>query len=65
MQEMQASEGAAKFLEALDYPIAKAELLVEARDANVGAAVQEALEKLPEREFQDADDVTQELNASS
>jgi hypothetical protein len=64
MQEMQASEGAAKFLEGLDYPIAKSELVVEARDSNVAASVQEALEKLPEREYRDADDVTRELNAA-
>lgn len=65
MKEMQASEAAAKFLEGLDYPIAKSELVVEAKDSNVSTSVQEALRKLAEREYQDAEDVTRELNAAS
>jgi hypothetical protein len=63
MNEMQASETADQLIAGLDYPISKAEILSEARDANAGPTVLGALEKLPERDFQDAEDVTKALNA--
>ena len=64
MQEMQASENADQFVKGLDYPIAKAEILRAARSASLGPTVEEALNKLPDREYQDAEDVTTTMNAS-
>jgi hypothetical protein len=62
MNEMQASKTADQLIAGLDYPISKAEILSEARDSNVGPTVLEALEKLPERDYQDAEDITRALN---
>jgi hypothetical protein len=64
MQEMQASKGASQLVEGLTYPASKAEVLEAARDADLEAVVRDALDKLPDREFQDAEDLTQALNAS-
>ena len=63
MQEMQASGNASQFVNDLDYPATKKAILAAARKASVGPTVQEALNKLPDREYVDADDVTRSLNA--
>ena len=65
MQEMQASHLTGEFLRGLDYPIAKPELLRAAHESNVADPIRQALEKLPEREYQDAEDVTGALNAGA
>src|SRR5439155_1187726 len=58
MQEMQASEVTGQFLGGLDYPITKAQMLGKARQASRAAPVQQALAKLPDREYANAQDVT-------
>ena len=62
---MQTSEVADQFVRGLDYPIAKAEILTAAREANLSSTIQEALEKLPEREYAKPDELTQALNAAN
>jgi hypothetical protein len=63
MQEMQASKNAGEFFEGLDYPTRKNAIVAKAREANLGPTVQDALDKLPDREYVDAEDLTQALNA--
>jgi hypothetical protein len=65
MQEMQASEAASQFVEGLDYPIARDAIVAAAREANLGPTVQNALNKLPDREYSDPEDLTQALTAAS
>jgi hypothetical protein len=61
MQEMQANASARDFLETLDYPISKPDILANAREASLAASVQEALTKLPDREYKSPEDVTEGL----
>jgi hypothetical protein len=63
MQEMRASEIASQFIEGLDYPISRGAILEAARAASIGATVLDSLKKLPDREYVDAQDLTQQLNA--
>ena len=65
MQEMQASEVADQFVRGLDYPIAKAEILTAARDASLSSTIQEALNKVPDREYGEPEELTQALNAAA
>lgn len=65
MQEMQASAVADQFVKSLDYPIAKAEILTAAREASLGPTIQEALDKIPDREYAEPEEVTQALNATN
>ncbi|TME29969.1 MAG: DUF2795 domain-containing protein [Chloroflexi bacterium] len=65
MQEMQASEAASQFVEGLDYPISKDAIIAAAREASVGPTLEEALKKLPEREYSGPEDLTQALNAAA
>jgi hypothetical protein len=64
MQEMQASENASQFVEGLEYPASKSSILAAARATSVGPTIQDALNKLPDREYVDADDLTKALTAS-
>jgi len=64
MQEMRISEIASQFLEGLDYPIGKDAILKAAREASIDQSVQASLEKLPDRDYIDADELTKALNAS-
>ncbi|TMF75667.1 MAG: DUF2795 domain-containing protein [Chloroflexi bacterium] len=61
MQEMQANASARDFLETLDYPISKPDILANAREASLAASVQEALTKLPDRDYESPEDVTEGL----
>jgi hypothetical protein len=63
MQEMRASEIASQFIEGLDYPISKEAILEAARAASIDATVLDSLKKLPDREYVDAQYLTQQLNA--
>ena len=63
MQEMRESKVASQFVEGLDYPIAKAEILTAAREQNLDSTVQDSLRKLPDREFSEPDELIQALNA--
>jgi hypothetical protein len=63
MQEMKASKTTSEFVDALEYPASKNSILAAARKSSVGPTVQDALNKLPDREYKDAADLTQELNA--
>jgi uncharacterized protein DUF2795 len=63
MKEMQASEDASQFVQGLEYPASKSSILAAGRATNVGPMVQEALNKLPDREYADAEDLTKALNA--
>jgi hypothetical protein len=63
MQEMRATKAADQFLKGVSYPISKGALVSAAREAKLVATVQQALAKLPEREYEDAKDVTTALNA--
>jgi Protein of unknown function (DUF2795) len=64
MQEMRASEAASQLVESLDYPVSKDKVLTAAHEANLGSTLEEALGKLPEREYSDAEDLTRALNAA-
>ena len=63
MQEMRTIKVASQFVEGLDYPIAKAVILAAAREASLEVTLQDALGKLLDREYVDAQDLTQQLNA--
>ena len=63
MQEMRANKVASQFIESLEYPIVKGGILAAARDASIDLTVQASLKKLPDREYVDAQDLTQQLNA--
>ena len=65
MQEMQASENASQFVEGLDYPIAKSEILSAARATSIGPTIQDALNKIADREYADAEDLTKEMTRAS
>lgn len=65
MQEMRTSEVADQFVKGLDYPIAKAEILAAARAASVGATIQQALSKLPDREYSEPGELTKALNEAN
>jgi len=62
---MQASKVAGEFLRGLDYPLSKPDLLRAARESNVADPIRQAFEKLPDRDYEDAEDVTQALNAAN
>jgi len=63
MREMQQSATAEGFVEGLDYPAAKSEILAQAREAKLPDDVVAAFEKIPDREYGDAKDLTGALNA--
>ncbi len=65
MQEMQESEVADQFVKGLNYPIAKAEIVTAACEASLSSTIQEALNKLPEREYSGPEDLTATLNAAA
>jgi hypothetical protein len=64
MQEMRISEIASQFVEGLDYPISKNEILAAARDASIDQAVLDSLNKIPDREYSEPGELTKALNAS-
>jgi hypothetical protein len=64
MQEMRASEIASQFVEGLDYPISKDAIISAAREASLDGTLQDALQKLPDREYSEPEELTQALNAS-
>lgn len=64
MQEMRESEVADQFVKGLDYPIAKAEIVSAAREASLSSTIQEALNKVPDREYSEPEELTEALNAS-
>jgi hypothetical protein len=64
MQEMQASKAASQFVEGLEYPVSKSAIVAAAREASLGPTVEEAVEKLLDREYSDVEDLTQALSAS-
>jgi hypothetical protein len=65
MQEMQASEAASQFVEGLDYPIGKDAIVAAAREASVGSGLQDVLERLPDREYSEPEELTQAVNAAA
>jgi hypothetical protein len=65
MQEMQESRIAGDFLRTLDYPISKPDLLQAAQDSKLADPIRQTFEKLPDRSYEDAEDVTEALNAGS
>jgi len=64
MQEMQSSEVADQFVKGLDYPASKTSIVAAAREASLSQTIQESLNKLPDREYSDPEDLTQALNAT-
>ena len=64
MQEMRESEVADQFVKGLDYPIAKADIVSAARQASLSSTIQEALSKVPDREYSEPQELTEALNAS-
>jgi hypothetical protein len=64
MQEMQESKIASQFVEGLDYPIAKTEILAAAREASIDPIVLDSLKKIPDREYSEPEELTQALNAA-
>jgi hypothetical protein len=65
MQEMRESEVASQFVVGLDYPIAKEDILTAAREASLDGTLQEALNKIPDREYAEAQELTKALNAGA
>lgn len=65
MHKIQAAATTSRFLEGLDHPISQAEPLTAARKAQPGPTIRDALERLPERDYEDADEVTGALDAAS
>jgi Protein of unknown function (DUF2795) len=65
MHELQASKTAQAFLDGLEYPISKAGLIDASRVAKLGSTIEDALGKLPDRDYEDGEDVTQALNAAN
>ena len=59
VQEMQANASAREFLETLDYPVSKPDILANAGEASLADLVQEALTKLPDREYESPEDVAE------
>jgi Protein of unknown function (DUF2795) len=64
MEEMRESKVASQFVEGLDYPISKDALVAAAREASVDGTLQDALQKIPDREYSEPDALTQALNAA-
>lgn len=64
MQEANATKAADQFLEGLDYPITKAEIVEAARAAKLDDTITQSLEKLFDREYKDPEDVAETLNAT-
>jgi len=62
---MQASKIAQAFLDGLEYPTSKAGLLIASREARLGSTIEDAFAKLPDRDYEDSEDVTRTLNAAS
>jgi hypothetical protein len=51
MQEMRLSEIASQFVEGLDYPIRKAQIVEAASAASIDPTVLDSLKKIPEGEY--------------
>ena len=64
MQEMQESEIASQFVAGLDYPISKDAIVAAAREASLDGTLQDALKKIPDREYSEPGELTQALNAA-
>jgi hypothetical protein len=62
---MRASQVASQLVESLDYPISKKSILAAAREANLGATLDETVQRLPDREYVDVADLTRELTRVS
>ena len=62
MQELDQSAVASQFVKDLVYPLAKADVLREAHRAKLADEIVASLQRLPERSFEDADDLTRALN---
>ena len=65
MQELRNNTIASQFVSGLNYPVAKADILAAARDATLAAEIQDTLAVLPDREYEDATDLTRALNATA
>jgi uncharacterized protein DUF2795 len=65
MREIQANQIVRQLVKGLDYPASKGAILAAARKTTVGPTVQDALDKIADREYRDAEDLTKELNAGS
>ena len=64
MRELQSSEAANQFVAGLIFPIAKADVLREAKKAKLSDTIVRQLDKIPEREYASAEDLTAALNAA-
>ena len=64
MQEMRESKVASQFVEGLDYPISKSEILAAAREASIDPTLLDSLEKIPDREYSEPKELTAALNAA-
>ena len=64
MRELDASAAAGQFVSGLSYPIAKADILREAGEAQVSDTIARQLANIPDRDYQDAEDLTAELNSA-
>ena len=62
---MRMSEIASQFVAGLDYPISKDAVVAAAREASLSSTIREALKKLPDRQYVDAEDLTQQLNTAA
>ena len=53
-----------RYLGGIDYPASKREIIETAEDSGAGDDVLEALERLPERDYDDPTEVSSELSGS-
>ena len=53
-----------RYLGGIDYPASKQTIIETAEDSGAGDDVLEALERLPERDYDDPTDVSSELSGS-
>jgi hypothetical protein len=65
VHELDTNALAEQFVDGLDYPLPKAEIIAAARKARLPELIALAIEKIADRDYQDADDLTRELNAAS
>ena len=62
MQELQANAIVEQFLGGVTYPISRPKLLATAREAKIEHAIMEALEEIPDRDYESKEDVARALH---
>jgi hypothetical protein len=63
VRELESSETTRQLLEGLDYPISKADVLRAAGEAQLPDAIVRQLATVPDRDYENAEELTRALNA--